>query len=255
MGDGPKYAVEATETSLTIFETLTDAPRPVGVTALAEELDLAKSVVHNHMSTLRAAEYVTKRGDRYEPSARVLLLGDRIRRRLPVYRTAKGSVDNLAAATGEVALLAVRQGSHAVPIYIADGTTDWSPPFGVGERLPLHATATGKCLAASLSDGTLGDLPVDISRERVTDTTITDPSALRAELRRVRDDGFAFCRGEHTEGVVGVAAPIPETNTSRTAALGVCGPVQSLNGRYLEEDITGQVLSTTKTIQVDLTDG
>jgi DNA-binding IclR family transcriptional regulator len=121
--------------------------------------------------------------------------------------------------------------------------------------LPLHATSTGKCLAASLPDERLDELLADTTPEPFTEATITDSSALRTELQRVRDDGFAFCRGEHTEGVVGVAAPIPETDASRTAALGVCGPARSLSGRYLKEDITGQVLSTTKTIQVDLPDG
>lgn len=254
MEDSPRYAVEATGTSIAVLEALIDAPGPVGVTEVAEELDIAKSVVHNHVSTLRAAGYVTKRGTEYGPSARILALGDRIRRGFPVYRYSKEAVDNLAAATGETTLLAVREGSHAVPIYIADGTTDWSRPFGVGEQLPLHATAPGKCLAASLSDDTLDGLFGDTSLEAFTDATITDVPTLRTELRRVRDDGFAFCRGEHTEGVVGVAAPIPEMEASRPAALGVCGPARSLSGRYLEEDIIGQVLSTTKTIQVALAD-
>nr|WP_231896117.1 MULTISPECIES: hypothetical protein [Haloferax] len=35
--------------------------------------------------------------------------------------------------------------------------------------------------------------------------------------------------------------------------MGVCGPSSRLTGRYLEEDITGQVISTAKSIQVDLT--
>lgn len=254
MGDGSKYTIEATGTSIAVLETLVSASDPVGVTELAEELDVGKSVAHNHVSTLRAEGYVTKRGSEYEPSGRILSLGEHMRCSLPVYRTAKAAVDNLAAATGETTILAIRQASHAVPIYIADGNADWSRPFGIGERLPLHATATGKCLAASLPDERLDGLLGDTTLEPFTDASITDPSALRTELQRVRDDGFAFCRSEHTEDVVGVAAPIPETDVSRTAALGVCGPARSLSGRYLKEDITGQVLSTTKSIQVDLAD-
>lgn len=73
------------------------------------------------------------------------------------------------------------------------------------------------------------------------------------ELRRVHDDGIAFCRGERFEGIVGLAAPIPSTDGYRTTALGVSGPVDRLNGRYLGEDVTGQVLSTTKSLQVALT--
>jgi DNA-binding IclR family transcriptional regulator len=254
MEDEPPYAVEATRTSLSVLETLVDAPSPVGVTELAEDLDIAKSVAHNHVTTLRAEGYVAKRGDEYEPAGRVLSLGARIRRGLPVYREAKAAADNLAAATGETTVLAIRQESQAVPIYVVDGDTDLPRAFEVGERLPLYATAVGKCLAASLPDGTVEDLLSGVALEPFTEATTTDISALQTELRRVRDDGFAFCRGEYRDGIVGVAAPIPETDNSRPAALGVCGPARSLNGRYLEEDVTGQVLSTTKTIQVEFTD-
>lgn len=74
------------------------------------------------------------------------------------------------------------------------------------------------------------------------------------ERRRVRDDDIAFCRGEQFEGIVGIAAPIPSTDGYRAAALGVSGPVDRLNGRCLEEDVTGQVFSTTKSFRVALTE-
>lgn len=105
-----------------------------------------------------------------------------------------------------------------------------------------------------LSRGRIESLLEKNDREAFTDATSTNSAELSTELRRVRDDGIAFCRGEHYEGIVGVAAPIPLTDDHRPAALEVSGPVDRLNGRYLEEDITGQVLSTTKSIQIALTE-
>ncbi|QCC49092.1 IclR family transcriptional regulator [Halobellus limi] len=255
MDEKPRYAVEATGTSLRILETLVEASEPTGVTALSREVGVAKSVVHNHLSTLRAHGYVAKRDGRYEPSLGLLRLGARVRRDVPIYRDAREAVDNLAAATGETATLYVREEGDAIPIHIAAGDAEWTPPFGVGDRIPLHVNAPGKCLLASLSDEALEAVLDGEEREAFTDATITDRDELTAELRRVRDDGIAFCRGEHFEGVVGVAAPITSTGSYRTAALGVCGPVDRLNGRYLEEDVTGQVLSTTKSVQVELASG
>lgn len=253
MTDTPQYAVEATGTSLAILETLVEAAEPLGVTALAEEVDVAKSVVHNHLSTLRARGYVVKRDAQYEPSLRLLSLGERTRRSLSVYENARDAVDNLAAATGETSTLFIREENSAVPAYVAEPPTGWTPNYVAGDRMPLHVNAPGKCLLASMTDEELDATLEASSLERLTDATITDPSALRSERRRIRDDGIAFCRGEQYEGIVGVAAPIPSTSGCRTAALGVAGPVDRLNGRYLEEDITGQVLSTTKSVQVELT--
>ncbi|MFD1600854.1 IclR family transcriptional regulator [Halobellus rarus] len=252
MDEKPRYAVEATGTSLRILETLVESSEPVGVTAVSREIDAAKSVVHNHLSTLRAHGYVAKRDGRYEPSLGLLKLGTQIRGEIPIYRDAKEAVDNLAAATGETATLYVREERHAIPIHIAAGATEWTQPFGVGDRIPLHVNAPGKCLLASLSDGALETVLDEEEREAFTEATITGRDELTTELRRVRDDGIAFCRGEQFEEVVGVAAPITSTESYRTAALGVCGPVDRLSGRYLEEDVTGQVLSTTKSVQVEL---
>ncbi|WP_222913075.1 IclR family transcriptional regulator [Natrinema sp. SYSU A 869] len=253
MSETPQYAVDATGTSLAILETLVEAPEPMGVTALSEQADVAKSVAHNHLSTLRAHGYVVKHGGQYEPSLGMLSLGERTRSDLPIYRNAKEAVDNLAAATGETTSLFIREEKYAVPVYVAEGGMDWTPRFRAGDRIPLHVNAPGKCLMASLSDETLESILEGDDREAFTDATITDPEELVAEIRRIRDDGIAFCRGEHHEGIVGIAAMIPSTSGCRAAALGVSGPVDRLNGRYLEEDVTGQVLSTTKSIQVSLT--
>lgn len=255
MTDTPKYAVEATGTSLTIFEALVEAERPIGVTALSERIDVSKSVVHNHLSTLRARGFVVKHGEQYKPSLRTLRLGNRTRQRLGVYRAARPSLDNLTAATGETTTLFVLEEDWGVPAYVVDANDERPVTFEEGERLPLPVTAPGKAILASLSDDHVDRILHSTELTPLTDKTVTDPDELEAQVRRIRDDGIAFCREEHREDVVGVAAPIETGETHSVAALGICGPAERLNGRYLEEDITGQVLSTAKSIQVELTSG
>ncbi|WP_280985418.1 IclR family transcriptional regulator domain-containing protein [Halopiger xanaduensis] len=69
----------------------------------------------------------------------------------------------------------------------------------------------------------------------------------------MRENDLAFSREEHSEGVVGVGISFGVDERAPAAAIGVAGPSDRLTGRYLHEDITGQVLSTAKTIQVELT--
>lgn len=253
MTDEPRYAVEATQTSMAILEALVDAGGPVGVTELAGVVGVSKSVAHNHLSTLRAAGYVVKRAEEYEASLRPLALGERTRDGLRFYQSAKQHLDNLAAATGETATLFVLEETAGVPVSISEPEDGWSTPFYAGERLPLHVNAMGKALLASLPSDRVESILDETDLVAPTDATIVDPDELAEELRRIRDDGIAFCRGEQYEGIIGVAAPLPDVSGTRVAALGVSGPVDRLNGRYLREDITGQVLSTTKSIQVNLT--
>jgi len=100
---------------LAILETLVDAEEPLGVTALSEHVDVAKSVVHNHLSTLRAHGCVVKRNGQYEPSLRMLALGRQTRDRIPVVVGARAKVDNLADATGETTTLFVIEGGPGRP--------------------------------------------------------------------------------------------------------------------------------------------
>ncbi|RDI70150.1 IclR family transcriptional regulator [Halopelagius longus] len=248
-----EYTVAATRTSLRILETLVESDDALGVTALSERVGVAKSVAHNHLSTLRACGYVVEKDGTYEPSLRTLNLGVRTRARTTVYDGAREKVDALAEATGETATLFVLEADRGVPAYVSEVADGWSPEFRAGERMPLHLNAPGKSLLASLSEDRLTEILDRSDLTARTQATITDRDELEAELRRIRDNGFSFCRGEQFEGIVGVAAAVPNAGGDRTAAVGVCGPADRLNGRYLEEDITGQVLSTTKSIQVDLT--
>lgn len=254
MTDDAPYRIEATGTSLRLLERLVEAGEPVGVTRLAADLDLSKSVAHNHLSTLRQLGYVVKRNREYEPTLRPLALGERTRRAMRVYDVGRERVDNLAEASGEVVLLFVEEANRGVPVCIAEGSGDWSPPYCVGERMPLHVNAPGRAILASLPEDRTASILGETPLGAPTDRTVTDRDELERRLRKVRDDGVAFCREEQFSGIIGVGAPIRETDGSRHAALGVVGPAERFNGRYLEEDLAGQVISTANAIEVALTE-
>ncbi|MFC6823681.1 IclR family transcriptional regulator domain-containing protein [Halopelagius fulvigenes] len=81
--------------------------------------------------------------------------------------------------------------------FIADG---WAPAYREGERMPLHLNAPGKSLLASLPDDRLTEILGESDLTARTEATLTDRDELEAELRRIRDNGFSFCRGEQFEG-------------------------------------------------------
>lgn len=254
MTDDAPYKIESTGTSLRLLERLVEAEEPVGVTRLAADLGLSKSVAHNHLSTLRHLGYVVKRDRKYEPTLRPLSQGERTRRAMRVYRVGREKVENLAEATGEAVLLFVEEADRGVPVCISCGVEGWSPPYCVGERMPLHVNAPGRAILASLPEDRTATILTETSLEAPTERTVTDRDELGRRLRKVRDDGVAFCREEQFPEIIGVGAPVRATDGSRHAALGVAGPAERFNGRYLEEDLAGQVISTAKSIEVALTE-
>lgn len=244
--------VQATVNSFRILERLLDAEESMGVTELSDAVGLSKGVVHTHLGTLSELGYVTKRERRYAPSLGLLKLGEDARTRLSVFAAARHHVENLARVTGEVSTLFVEEDGLGVCVYTALGTDPWTPDYACGSRIPLHVNAPGKAILASLDGDRVDEIIERHGLTRMTTETVTIPETLDSELKHIRENGVSFCRGEQFSDVVGVATTIGSNDRGPEAAIGVCGPNDTLSGRYLEEDITGQVISTAKSIRVEL---
>jgi IclR family acetate operon transcriptional repressor len=93
--------------------------------------------------------------------------------------------------------------------------------FGV--PIPLTYGAPGKIMLAML-DEPRREAILRRPIAPVTRATITDPDALRAELRRDRERRFAFSLAERTPGIRTVAAPIFDAAGEVTGCLSVSGP-------------------------------
>lgn len=249
---GPK-TVEATANSFDVLETLVAATDPLGVTELADSVGLSKGVVYNHLGTLSELGYVQKTGSKYRPSLHLLALGSRTRADFEPFRAARNHVENLAQTTGEVAVLVIEEEGVGICTHIAADTDAWSPEYVCGERVPLHTTAAGKAILATFSEERVDEIVAQHGLPAVREQSISDRATLATELQQVRDNGIAFSREEQFDGIVGVGTSFGLDERGPAAAIGICGPLERLSGRYLKEDITGQVISTAKSIQVDLT--
>ncbi|MUW14562.1 helix-turn-helix domain-containing protein [Halorubrum sp. CBA1125] len=249
---GPK-TVAATVNSFQILETLIAADGPMGVTELADVVGLSKGVVYNHLGTLSELGYVRKEDQKYRPSLRLLSLGSRVRTGYEIFDAVRPHLENLTRTTGEVATLFVEEDGQGVCVYQTAGSESWSPEYVSGDALPLHVTAPGKAILATLSDERVTEIVSRHGLESVTDQTVSDTDALFSTLQRIREDDVAFAREEHFAGIVGVGTAVGLGERAPAAAIGICGPLDRLHGRYLKEDVTGQVISTAKSIGVDLT--
>jgi IclR family acetate operon transcriptional repressor len=97
----------------------------------------------------------------------------------------------------------------------------------LGTRLPLHAASNGKAYLASLDDPALdafltGDLAA------VTERTITDPNALRAEIAEIRRTGYAVTDEELNEGIAAVAVAVRTPASQTACCFSASGPTSRL---------------------------
>ena len=110
----------------------------------------------------------------------------------------------------------------------------------------MHATSSGKVLLAHLPAPAI-DARLAAPLERFTPRTVTDVKALRAELERVRADGYARTVEELEEGLNAVAAPVFADNGQVVAAISVSGP-----SFRLTEERLAQVAGAVRTAAAEI---
>lgn len=98
-----------------------------------------------------------------------------------------------------------------------------------GNRVPLHAAATGKVLLAYQRRRLMYFALDQAGLPRQTPNTITDRSDLVADLGQVRRQGYATDFGEQELGVHCLAAPVLTSDGHILAALSLSGPSTRLS--------------------------
>jgi IclR family transcriptional regulator, acetate operon repressor len=129
--------------------------------------------------------------------------------------------------TGTLSVVAPDGGLDLV--HQVDAPHHLRPQSWVGQRFPLHASASGKVLLAAWDDEPLERF----LREplvRFTPSTITTAGELRVDLGRVREQGYALCIDEAEEGLSGVATGIHGPADELVGVLTLSGPTQRLDG-------------------------
>ena len=95
----------------------------------------------------------------------------------------------------------------------------------VGTTFPAHGAGVGKTLLSGLSSFEFDTLyPPGIKLQPLTPSTITDRTALLAELAEIRSRGYAYDRGESTVGLQCIAAPVRDATGHIVAAMSVSVP-------------------------------
>ncbi|MFN3336577.1 MAG: IclR family transcriptional regulator [Thermomicrobium sp.] len=204
---------------------------------LARAIGEAKSTLHAVLITLVEAgllvrEEATKR---YRLGPHVLVLAGAYARQSDLLRAFTEVARPLARELGETVQLAVLQGREVLYIGKQEGTQWVRLASEVGTRLPAHATSLGKCLLAWLPEEELERLLAEGPFVALTPRTITDPVVLRAELARVREQGYAVDRGETLSDVWCFGAPVRDASGAVIAALSISVPVTRITAQRSEE--------------------
>jgi IclR family transcriptional regulator, KDG regulon repressor len=161
------------------------------------------------------------------------------------------ALEELASTTGETAHVCVLHESEIVHIAKVESSFALRIATPVGGRHPAYCTSVGKAILAFLPSEALAAYLSRTELKPLTAKTITSPSLLKAQLRRVIELGYALDDEEVHEGVRGVAAPVRDYSGEVVAAITITGPVSRITKSKLPE-LAGHVIKAAGNISARL---
>ncbi len=198
------------EKAMYLLNIVSQAPAPMTFTQLLRACGLPKGTLHRILATLQREGLL--RHDAYSKTfhlgLRFLELAHEVWSDFDLRVAAQDELVVLRDLVGESVHLAVLDGNSAVIIASEDARQTGRVALGVGMRLPLHASAVGKAIAAYLDPRQQQDLLTSTSLDALGPRTITSIDALRSELDLTRSRGYALANQESSDNSVALAAPI-----------------------------------------------
>jgi DNA-binding IclR family transcriptional regulator len=229
-----RYRVQVLDRTIAVLQAVADSETDLPAADIARQLRLHKSTVHRLLVVLESYRLIKKGPEgAYGLGTRLIELGECAIARLKLSEYAEPHLRNLSEQTGEGAHVTVLNGTELLSIAHVEGRWNLQSLTRTGLRTQIHCTAAGKAVLAFLSDEACGDLIARLQLKRNTRRTIVKPSAMKMELMRVRDMGYAVDDEEFEEGLRCVGAPIFDHRGHVVASLSMAAPVFRLRKEQL----------------------
>lgn len=219
--------VQSLDRAIEILRTFTAETPELGVSEIARKVGLTTSTTHRLLATLSRHGIVRKSdaNAKYALGPELLRLAHATHQTLKLTDLARPVMASLRDAAEETVGLHVADitPSRIVIEQVESRHALRRTYTEIGIPVPIHEGAPGKVLLSSLPQAVIEEV---LSRPlaRATRNTIVDPPALRKELERVREEGYALSIEERVPGISTVAVPVLGFDGRVVAALSVSGP-------------------------------
>lgn len=218
--------------TLDLFEAFARTQRPLTLSELARELEVAPSSCFALIKALRERGYLYGVGDRRAlyPTRRMLDQATAIAASEPHVRRLLPRLAALREETAETVILGRRDKDAVVYLHVCESPQTVRYTARTGDVKPLHSSAIGKVVLASLPTGERQALIQGLERTRFTPSTICAAAALASDIEAGLRRGYQMTRGENVADVMGVAMPL----AIGSDLLGVCiaGPMHRMEARH-----------------------
>ncbi len=198
-----------------------DAEHPsMTLSEVAKRVYLSRATARRFLLTLQELGYVRSDGKFFELTSKVLQLGYSYLSSATLPQLMEPVLEELSSKVHESASASVLEGAQILYIARVHTRSIMRVGISVGTRFPATNTSMGRVLLAYQAPGVLEQL-LEGGMPSPTGHGIGTAAELRAELERVRAQGYAIVDQELEIGLRSVAVPVFSPDGSIAAAMNV----------------------------------
>lgn len=226
----------------------------LNVTQAAERTNMSRTAARRHLRTLKYLGYLDSDDYYFWLTHKVLKFSGAYFNTAHLPKIAQPILNLLAQQSPLIYSVAVFDHHGVVPVAraIAHQADNFRVnPFGIhlGNRIPVHASSTGKIFLSYKSLDEQKSWLKDYELKRFTHYTILDSAHFLETLQQVREAAYCISCEEYELGVTAIAVPVVNQQGDLIAALNAVASVNKVSDAYLTHSILPKLREAAKEIR------
>lgn len=184
-----------------------DSPQ-LSTAELAAKLGTSRASARRFLLTLTQLGYLSRVGQRFQPTSKVLSLSSVFLSSRPLGSIAQPFLDSGTRRTEESCSLGILE--RDMLVFVAHSQSRWLLKLAItaGSAIPAYVSAMGRVLLAHLAREDLDHYFEHVELRPYNDKTVTSKAQFRKLLAQVRQQGYAILDEELEEGLRSIAVPL-----------------------------------------------
>lgn len=220
-----EYKVKSLAKAVGVLECFSNQKPELGITEIAQMMNLQKSTVYNIASTFEALGYLSqnKETGKYYLGVKLLQFSYIVNNHMGFRKYFLPYMKTIANELHETVFMGIPHENEVLYIECCYPNETNGGRSILGEHAPMYCTGLGKAMLAYLPESTqqhYASKPL----ERFTENTILTSEALLDDLAQTRERGYSIDNMEHEYGITCLGVPVFGNDRHVVAAISISGP-------------------------------
>ncbi|KAA8731331.1 helix-turn-helix domain-containing protein [Acinetobacter qingfengensis] len=251
-----EHYISSLAKGMQVLEAFGTERQRLSVGQVAAKTKISRTAVRRYLYTFKYLGYLSSDGTHYWITHKVLRFSSAYLNSSFLPKLAQPYLNALNQMTDLSFSIVVLDGHEVVPVAhsVMRQNEQCIMPYGIhlGNRLPAHATSTGKLLLSYLSSDELQQWIEQFGLKRLTPYSIIDEDVFKQRMIEISQQDYCLSKEEHELGVIAIAVPLLSSTGHAIAALNCISTTNQIDAHDLYEHILPKLRQTAQEIRYAL---